>query len=132
VPVFNTSNDLLMISLAFGLVHQPSGRTSNSLSLSRISIGNNALKADFLDLTLEIKNGHIVTKTYEKPTNLFLYIPPTSANSPGVLKSIIFGNVHHYWYQNSNIDDYRYSYNLTICFKTGSPWSCKNGPHPYF
>jgi hypothetical protein len=23
-----------------------------------------------------------------------------------VLKSIIFGNVHHYWYQNSNIDDY--------------------------
>ena len=33
-----------------------------------------ALKADFLDLTLEIKNGHIVTKTYEKPTNLFLYI----------------------------------------------------------
>jgi hypothetical protein len=25
-----------------------------------------ALKADFLDLTLEIKNGHIVTKTYEK------------------------------------------------------------------
>jgi hypothetical protein len=69
---------------------------------------NNALKADFLDLTLEIKNGHIVTKTYEKPTNLFLYIPPTSAHSPGVLKSIIFGNVHRYWYQNSNIDDYQY------------------------
>jgi hypothetical protein len=23
-------------------------------------------------------------------------------------------------------------YNLTICFKTGSPWSCKNGSHPYF
>jgi hypothetical protein len=66
-----------------------------------------ALKADFLDLTLEIKNGHIVTKTYEKPTNLFLYIPPTSAHSPGVLKSIIFGNVHRYWYQNSNIDDYQ-------------------------
>jgi ABC-type uncharacterized transport system permease subunit len=44
---------------------------------------------------------------YEKPTNLFLYIPPTSAHSPGVLKSIIFGNVHHYWCQNSNIDDYQ-------------------------
>jgi hypothetical protein len=99
-----------MISLAFGSVHQPSGRTSKSLSLSRISIGKQAtdlaLKADFLDLTLEIKNGHIVMKTYEKPTNLFLYIPLTSAHSPGVLKSIIFGNVHHYWYQNSNIDDY--------------------------
>jgi hypothetical protein len=25
-----------------------------------------------------------------------------------VLKSIIFGNVHHYWYQNSNIDDYQH------------------------
>jgi hypothetical protein len=46
-----------------------------------------ALKADFLDLTLEIKNGCIVTKTYEKPTNLFLYIPPTSAHSPEVKTS---------------------------------------------
>jgi hypothetical protein len=46
-------------------------------------------------------------KTYEKPTSLFLYISLTSAHSPGVLKSIIFGNVCCYWYQNSNIDDYR-------------------------
>ncbi len=41
VPVLNTSNDLLMISLAFGSVHQPSGSTSNLLSLSRISAGSN-------------------------------------------------------------------------------------------
>jgi hypothetical protein len=69
---------------------------------------NLALKAGFLDLNLEIKNRHIVIKMYEKPTELFLCILPlTSAHSPEVLfKSIISGNVHHYWYQHSNIDDY--------------------------
>jgi hypothetical protein len=45
---------------------------------------------------------------YEKSTNLFLYVPLTSAHSSGVLKSIIFGIVHHYWYQHSNIDDYQH------------------------
>jgi hypothetical protein len=29
--------------------------------------------------------GNVVTKMYEKPTELFLCIPPTSAHSPGVL-----------------------------------------------
>jgi hypothetical protein len=54
VPVFDTS--------AFGLAHQPSGSTSNLLSISRTSAGKQPVlaalkKADFLDLTLEIKNG---------------------------------------------------------------------------
>jgi hypothetical protein len=43
VPVFNTSNHLLMISLTFGSVHQPIGRSSNLLSLSRISIGKQCI-----------------------------------------------------------------------------------------
>jgi hypothetical protein len=60
----------------------------------------------FLDLTVSIENGRIVTRTYEKPLNKFLYIPPASAHSPGVLKSTIFGNVRRYWYQNTNYDDY--------------------------
>jgi hypothetical protein len=44
---------------------------------------------------------------YKKSLNKFLYIPSTSAHPPGVLKSTIFGNVCHYWYQNTNTKDYR-------------------------
>lgn len=38
--------------------------------------------------------------------NLHLYIPPESAHSPGVLKSLIFGNVFRYWLQNSHTSDF--------------------------
>ena len=62
---------------------------------------------DFLDLNISIENGKIVTRTYEKPLNKFLYIPKTSAHPPGVLKGTIHGCVRRYWLQNSNIDDYR-------------------------
>jgi hypothetical protein len=48
---------------------------------------------DYLDLNISIENGRIVTWTYEKSLNKFLYIPSTSAHPPGVLKSTIFGNV---------------------------------------
>lgn len=63
--------------------------------------------AIFLDLEISInKDRCIVTKTYEKPMNLFLYIPPTSAHPPGVLKSIIYGNLQRFWKQNTLTSDY--------------------------
>lgn len=62
---------------------------------------------NFLDLTISIgKNGNIITKTFQKPINLHLYIPPHSAHPPGVLKSIIYGNLRRYWLQNTNVEDY--------------------------
>jgi hypothetical protein len=64
-------------------------------------------KVDFLDLTIEInKDQRISTKTYEKPMNLHLYIPPASAHPPGVLKSIVFGNLQRYRWHNTSNDDY--------------------------
>ena len=77
--------------------------------------------AIFLDLKLEIVDRRIITKTYEKPMNLFLYIPPSSAHSPGVLKSTIFGNVRRYWNQNTNVEDYRSA--VQRCSEIGSTWS---------
>jgi hypothetical protein len=38
--------------------------------------------------------------------NLHRYIPPESAHSPGVLKSLIFGNVFRYWLQNSHTSEF--------------------------
>ena len=60
-------------------------------------------KVDFLDLTIEITTtGNITTKTFVKPMNLHLYIPPHSAHPIGVLKSLIFGNLQRYWNQNTH------------------------------
>lgn len=61
---------------------------------------------NFLDLTLTLSNGNITSKTYVKEHNLHLYLPPTSAHAPGVLKSLIFGNLQRYWKQNSLAADY--------------------------
>lgn len=61
----------------------------------------------FLDLTIYIgKDQRLKTRTFQKPTNLHLYIPPTSAHPPGVLKSIIYGNLRRYWLQNNSTQDY--------------------------
>ena len=62
--------------------------------------------ADFLDLTLTIRNGNVDTKTSEKAENLFLYIPYNSAHPPGLLKSLVFGRVGTYWEQNTRISDF--------------------------
>ncbi len=62
---------------------------------------------NFLDLTIAINsNGLLNMKTYQKPTNLHLYLPPTSAHPPGVLKSLIYGNLRRFWLQNTLVTDY--------------------------
>jgi hypothetical protein len=64
---------------------------------------------NFLDLTIEITpNGDIKTKTFQKTMNLYLYLCPSSAHPPGVLKGLIFGALRRYWRQNSDTADYRH------------------------
>jgi len=63
---------------------------------------------DFLDLTLSLNSTHgIETKTYQKPMNLHLYIPPSSAHPPGLFRSLVLSTLQRYWRQCSNKDDYR-------------------------
>jgi len=58
---------------------------------------------NFLDLTLTIQDdGMIHSSTYQKPMNLFLYIPAHSAHPPGVFKSLIFGLIRKYHFQNTS------------------------------
>jgi hypothetical protein len=61
---------------------------------------------NFLDLTLQLTGQTITSRTFIKPMNLHLYIPPHSAHSPGVLKSLVFGTLQRYWKQNSDRSDY--------------------------
>ena len=61
---------------------------------------------NFLDLTITLNNGHITTSTFQKPMNLYIYIPPHSTHQPGMLKSLIFGQLQNYWKQNTHSEDY--------------------------
>jgi len=79
----------------------------NSYSQLKWTSSGLSSSVNFLDITITIENdGKISTKTFQKPTNLHLYIPPSSAHPPGVLKSLIFGNLQRYWEQNTYVSDF--------------------------
>jgi hypothetical protein len=62
----------------------------------------------FLDLTLSFTAMNTITScTYQKPLNLYLYIPPTSAHPNSCFTHTIFGNILRFWRQNPNLGDYR-------------------------
>ena len=48
---------------------------------------------NFLDVTLTLNNGRIDMCLFEKELNLYLYLPPTSAHPPGVLKGLVHGMI---------------------------------------
>ena len=67
---------------------------------------------DFLDLTISIDHRRrITTKTYQKPLNLYQYIPPMSAHPPNMIKGIIYSLMKNYYRQNTLESDY---YNMAV------------------
>jgi hypothetical protein len=61
-----------------------------------------ARAVDFLDLTIQLNlDGSITTSTYQKPMNLYLFRPPTSAQPPSILYGLIYGTLHRLFWQNS-------------------------------
>ena len=81
----------------------------NDFDTLRWTASNLSTTAVILDLTVTLDplSGTIATAMYQKPMNLFLYIPPHSAHPPGVLRSTVFGNLRRYWLQNSNPEQYK-------------------------
>jgi hypothetical protein len=56
---------------------------------------------NFLDLSLSITGSIITAATYQKPMNLHLYIPPSSAHPPSCFKGLIYGEMFRYRRQNN-------------------------------
>ena len=50
-------------------------------------------QATFLDMTVSIENGRLITQLFKKPGALQLFIPPRSCHPPGVITGLIMGNV---------------------------------------
>ena len=81
--------------------------TLNNWGSLKWTIENPSPKTTFLDLNLSIQNSRIVTTTFQKDLNLYLYIPPNSAHPPGCLKGLIHGELLRYWTQNPNNQDFQ-------------------------
>ena len=57
-------------------------------------------------MTVSIQDCIISTKTYQKEGNPYLYINPSSAHQPGMIKGDIFGSIKCYFQQNSSKEDF--------------------------
>jgi hypothetical protein len=69
--------------------------TMNNFGKLRWEFSSRLHTINFLDLTINIdKHGKINTKIYEKPENLYLYLPATSSHPYSNLKGLIHGMVY--------------------------------------
>ena len=50
-------------------------------------------KVNYMYMKISICEDQIVTSLYEKYVNLYLYTPPHSAHTPGVLTGLVPGNI---------------------------------------
>jgi hypothetical protein len=61
----------------------------------------------FLDLEISIEPDRSISfKSYQKPMNLYLYIPPGSAHPKNMLYGLVYGRLRAYRLQNTNTDDF--------------------------
>jgi hypothetical protein len=82
-------------------------KTLNNWGKLEWTVETPSKKTHFLDLNITIKQSSIVFSTYQKPLNLYLYIPPSSAHPTSCLKGLIKGELQRYWLQNQrqNFED---------------------------
>jgi hypothetical protein len=78
----------------------------NSFGILKLEINEPSSQVNFLDLTLTISKGKIITKTFQKANNPHLYIPPHFEHTPGMIHGIIFTLLKTYYCQKSQSSDF--------------------------
>ena len=66
----------------------------------------------------------IIFSTFQKPMNLYLYLPPHSAHPPGITRSHLYSLLRKYWIQNTLKRDF------TSIIKSLFQWLLTRGHHP--
>ena len=79
---------------------------ANNFGLLKWKFTNLSNKVEFLDLNIIINKGNLLTYTYEKPHNLFLYIPFTSSHSSFCKRSLIWSLCYRFYHLNDRDQDY--------------------------
>ena len=90
---------------SFGADHPFFTVTNQPLIPLQWTFSNLSPSAVSLDLNISISNGVISTTIYKKDLNLYLYIPPHSCHSKGVLKGLIYGMTHRAKHINTSESD---------------------------
>jgi len=114
--IYSTINDLSMTFSEYWLTLQISHGKGSKHNLNSFgdlwwNIETTLLSTTFLDLEISIKDTKINTKTYQKPMNLYFYIPPYPRTQG--FNGLIIGEILRYWYLNSDKDDF---INITSLF----------------
>jgi hypothetical protein len=76
----------------------------------------------FMDLWISIgPDRHLIFQTYQKPMNLYLYMPPGSVHPGKMLRSLIFGRLRTYWLQNTHLRDFYVRHGSAPCSLPDGP-----------
>ena len=78
----------------------------NDFGILKWNVEDPSLSVIILHLTLPIKDGNIVSKTYQKPLNLYQYICPISAHPLWMLEGIIFSTLKRYYPKISHVNPF--------------------------
>jgi len=84
-------------------------KTLNSFGTLQWKTDTPSTSVAFLDLQITLKHGKIHTATYQKPMNLFLYLPSLSAHRPNSINRLIINTILRYREQNSSKDFVRFT-----------------------
>jgi hypothetical protein len=80
----------------------------NSFGTLRWTFSELSRSIDYLDITIRIDAKNTIRTTlFEKPLNLYQYLPPHSAHPPGVLTGLIFGMIRRAYRLTSDPADCR-------------------------
>jgi hypothetical protein len=80
--------------------------TLNQFGSLKWNVEDLTTSTTFLDLHISIQRDTINTSTFQKPMNLYTYIPPLSAHPNSCFKGFITGEILRYWSQNSDKQDF--------------------------
>ena len=78
-------------------------RTHPTIKLEAVSIGPNGI---FLDLTFTIEDSILTHRLYQKPSNKYSYIPPSSSHKPSIFRSFIREELRRYLLACSKHEDF--------------------------